>query len=85
MKHLNIKQNFFRANNFFLVYNACVMFMVNEEWFCKAIFAGWIYFAYRVVLSVICGYYKDYKNGKKRKEMANRADGASTDVDGSVC
>lgn len=82
MKHLNIKQNFVRANNFFLVYNVCVMFMVNKEWFCKAIFAGWIYFAYRVVLSVICGYYKDYKN--ERKEMANRTDSTPTDVDGSV-
>lgn len=85
MKHLSIKENIKRAYMFVLVYNLCVMYMVNEEWFCKAIFAGWIYFAYRVVLSVICGYYKDYKNGKKRKEMANRTNGAPNDVDGSVC
>ena len=64
------------------MYNLCVMYMVNEEWFCKAIFAGLVYFAYRVIISVIYGYYKDYKN--ERKKMANRADGAPTDVDGTL-
>lgn len=68
MKHLFIKQNFARAYNFFLVFNVCVMFMVNEEWFFKAIMAGWVYFVYRVIISVICGYYKDYKNGRKKME-----------------
>lgn len=68
MKHLRIEENFRRACEFSLVFNLFIMYIVSEEWFCKVIMAGWIYFAYRVIISVICGYYKDYKNGKKKME-----------------
>lgn len=65
------------------VFMLCIVYLIIFDRHALTVIfgAGCVYFTSLIITRALIEYIK---NGKKRKEMANRADGASTDVDGTL-